>query len=171
MALPALLAEALKRERMPYVTFRHPPAYTALEQAAVSHIRGRCAAKVVICIAADQPLQAIVPAHYRVDLERLRQIAGAVTLRLAVEEEIAVLYPEFEVGATPPFGTMCGHRVFVEQCFVGEPEMVFSAGTHTVSVCMHYSDFAEMVKPIVGAFGVRPGRPRGGTRISPVPES
>jgi Ala-tRNA(Pro) deacylase len=161
MAVLACLAEVLKRERMPYVVFRHPPAYTAQEQAAVSHVRGRNAAKVVICFADDQPLQAIVPAHFRVDLERLRQLAGAATLRLAHEKEIAALYPEYEVGAVPPFGTLYGHRVFVEQCFVGEPEMVFNGGTHTDSVCMHYFDFAEVVKPIVATFGIRPGRPRG----------
>jgi Ala-tRNA(Pro) deacylase len=161
MGLLASLADALKRERLPYTVFRHPPAYTALEQAQVSHIRGRCAAKVVICIADDKPIQAIVPAHYRVDLERLRQMAGAVTIRLALEEEIAVIYPEFEVGAAPPTGTMYGHRVFVDECFVGEPEMVFDAGTHTVSVCMHFSDFADLVKPVIGVIGIRPGRPRG----------
>ena len=152
---------------MPFVTFSHPPAYTALEQAAVSHIPGRCSAKVVICIADDKPVQAVVPAHYLLDLERLRLIAGAGTLRLAREDEIAALYPEFEVGAMPPFGTLYGHRVFVEQCFVGEPEMVFRAGTHTDSVCMHYFDFAEIAKPVVGAFGVRPGRQRRTARISP----
>ncbi|MGH3326071.1 MAG: aminoacyl-tRNA deacylase, partial [Streptomyces sp.] len=115
MALLACLAEVLKRERMPYVTFRHPPAYTALEQAAVSHVPGRCSAKVVICFADEQPVQAVVPAHYLVDLERLRVMAGASTIRLAHEDEIARLYPEFEVGAMPPFGMMYGHRVFVEQ--------------------------------------------------------
>jgi Ala-tRNA(Pro) deacylase len=161
MGLPARLAEVLKRERMPYTVFRHAPAYTALEQAQVSHIRGRCAAKVVICMADDTPVQAIVPAHYRVDLERLRRLAGAFTIRLALEEEIARIYPEFEVGAAPPVGTIYGHRVFVEECFVGEPEMVFDAGSHTVSVCMHFSDFAEMVKPVIAAIGIRPGRPRG----------
>ena len=111
------------------------------------------------------PSRPIVPAHYRVDLERLRQLAGASTLRLALEEEIAAIYPEFEVGAAPPFGTMYGHRVFVEECFVGEPEMVFDAGTHTVSVCMHFSDFADMVKPVIGVFGIRPGRPRPGAAL------
>jgi Ala-tRNA(Pro) deacylase len=161
MALLACIAEVLKRERIPYTVFRHPPAYTALEQAQVSHVRGRCAAKVVICMADGQPLQAIVPAHYRVDLERLRLLAGAFDIRLAQEDEIAALYPEFEVGAAPPLGMMYGHRVFVEECFVGEPEMVFDAGTHTVSVCMHFSDFADMVKPVIGVFGIRPGRPRG----------
>jgi Ala-tRNA(Pro) deacylase len=160
MALPASLAAALKRERMPYLVYRHPPAYTAQQTAAVSHTPGRCAVKVVICIADGSPVQALVPAHYQVDLERLRVIASVETLRIAREDEIATLYPDFEVGAVPPFGTMYGHRVFVEQCFVGEPEMVFNAGTHTESLCMHYSDFAEMVKPVVGTFGVRPGRPR-----------
>jgi len=63
MGLPARLADVLKREKMPYTVFRHPPAYTALEQAQISHIRGRCAANVVICMADDQPVQAIVPAH------------------------------------------------------------------------------------------------------------
>lgn len=156
MALLACLADVLKRERMPYVVFRHPPAYTAQETAAVAHVPGRSAVKVVICVADGRPVQALVPAHYLVDLERLRQIAGAETLRLASETEIAALYPDFEVGAVPPFGTLYGHRVFVEECFVGEPEMVFNAGTHTESICMHYADLAEMIKPIVGAFGVRP---------------
>jgi len=156
MALLACVAEALKRERMPYVVFRHPPAFTAQETAAVSHTPGHCAVKVVICFADGQPVQALVPAHYLVDLERLRRLAGAEALRLATEAEIAALYPDFEVGAVPPFGTVYGHRVFLEQCFIGEPEMVFNAGTHTESICMHYADLAEMVRPVVGVFGVQP---------------
>jgi Ala-tRNA(Pro) deacylase len=156
VALLACLAEVLKRERMPYVTLRHPPAFTAPEVAEVAHIPGRRSAKVVICMADGQPVQAVVPAHYSVDLEALRQLAGAASLRLAREPEIATLYPEFEVGAMPPFGMMHGHRVFVERCFVGEPEMVFNAGTHTDCLCMHYYDFAEVVRPIVGTFGRQP---------------
>ena len=159
MALPACVVEVLKRERVPYVTLRHPPAYTAPELSAVAHIPGQRSAKVVICIADEQPVQAVLPAHYHVDLEALRQVAGAVSLRLAREDEIAALYPEFEVGAMPPFG-MHGHRVFVERCFVGEPEMVFNAGTHTDSLCMHYGDFADVAKPTVGQFGVAPVRSR-----------
>jgi Ala-tRNA(Pro) deacylase len=158
MALPVRVAKVLQQERMPFLTFKHPPAYTAQEQAAVSHVPGMRSVKVVICIADGQPLQAVLPAHYSLDFESLRVLAGAAVLRLAREDEIAALYPDAEVGAMPPFGTIYGHRVFVERCFVGEPELVFSAGTHTDSVCMHYFDFAEIVKPIVGAFGIRPGQ-------------
>lgn len=165
MALLACVAAVLKRERVPYLTLRHPPAFTAPERSAVAHIPGSRSAKVVICIADGRPVQAVVPAHYTVDLEALRTLAQAVSLRLAREEEVAALYPEFEVGAMPPFGMMYGHHVFIERCFVGEPEMVFNAGTHTDSLCMHYGDFVEVTKPTVGVFGVPPARtPRRSSR-------
>lgn len=156
MALITSVVDLLKRERIPYTWFRHAPAATAQERAQASHVLGRCWAKVVICIADDQPMQAVLPAHYKVDLEQLRVLASAEALRLAREEEIAALYPDYEVGATPPFGALHGHRVFVDRCFVGEPEMVFDAGTHTDAICMHFGDFCELAKPVVGVFGQAP---------------
>src|SRR5688572_18247115 len=89
LALLPCLAEVLKRERVPYVTLRHPPAFTAPELSAVAHIPGRRSAKVVICIADSEPVQAVLPAHYSVDLEALRALAGCTSLRLAQEPEIA----------------------------------------------------------------------------------
>jgi Ala-tRNA(Pro) deacylase len=152
MGIAASIVELLKRERMPYTWFRHQPAYTAQEVAAVSHVHGRCWAKVVVWVADDQVIQAVLPAHYVVDLDLFRDLTGAATLRLALEKELAALYPDMEVGAMPPFGAVYGHRVFVEQCLVGEPEMVFRAGTHTDAIRMHYGDFAEIAKPTVGKF-------------------
>ena len=91
MPLLACLAEVLKRERVPYLTLRHPPAFTAPELCAVAHIPGRRSAKVVICIADSQPVQAVLPAHYSVDLEALKTLVGCSSLRLAREQEIAAL--------------------------------------------------------------------------------
>jgi Ala-tRNA(Pro) deacylase len=152
MGIAASIVELLKRERIPYTWFQHKASYTAQEEAAMSHIHGRSWAKVVICMADEQPIEAVLPAHFLVDLEQLRALAGVVTLRLATEEELARLYPDWEVGAMPPFGAVWGRRVFVERCLVGDPEMVFNAGTHTDAIRMHYWDFAELAKPSVGNF-------------------
>jgi len=160
MAIVTSIAELLRRERIPYTWFRHAVAYTAQEQAAASHVLGRCWAKVVVFIADDRPMQAVLPAHCTVDFEQLRATAGALTLRLAREDEMAALYPDCEVGAMPPFGAMYGHRVFVDRCLVGEPEMVFTAGTHTDAIRMHYGDFAELARPVVGTFASVPARRR-----------
>jgi Ala-tRNA(Pro) deacylase len=164
MAVAPPLAELLRRNRIPYVTFRHPPAYTAQEEAALSHTRGRCWAKVVICIADERPVQAVVPAHYSVDFDALRRLAGTRSLRLAREAEFAGFYPDCELGAMPPFGSVYGHRVFVDRSLVGEPEMVFNGGTHTDAIQMHYGDFAEIAQPTVGAIGRPPTRHEGAVR-------
>ena len=79
MGIAASIVELLKRERIPYTWFQHKPSYTAQEEAAVSHIHGRSWAKVVICIADEQPIEAVLPAHYAIDLDQLRSLAGVRT--------------------------------------------------------------------------------------------
>jgi Ala-tRNA(Pro) deacylase len=154
---PRSLDEFLREARVPYTTFTHPEAFTAQDEAALSHVPGRSWAKVVICFADDEPIVAVVPAPFLVDLEQLRVLAGARAIRLADEHEFRTLYPDCEVGAMPPFGfgARFQRRVFVDGKLVGEPEMVFNAGTHTDAIRMHYRDFADLAHPFVGAIGCR----------------
>ena len=144
------LDEFLKNAHVPFTAFRHPSGFGAQYEAALSHVPGRSWAKTVICFADDQIVAAVVPAHLMVDLERLRVLAGAATLRLAREVELTDLCPDGEPGAVSPFTDRCRLRVFVDRSFVGEPEMVFNAGTHTDAIRLHYWDFAELTQPTVG---------------------
>ena len=150
---PRSVDNFLKQARVPYTTFRHPEAFTAQAEAAASHVPGRSWVKIVVCFADDEPIQAVVPAPFMVDLERLRMLTGARALRLATEQEFRSLYPDCEAGAMPPFGSLYFQRVFVDQSLVGEAEIVFNAGTHTDAIRMHYWDFADLAHPIVGVFG------------------
>jgi Ala-tRNA(Pro) deacylase len=149
---PRYLDEFLHKARIPYTTFSHAPAFTAMHAAAASHVPGLSWAKTVVCFADREVVLAVVPAHYTVDLDRLRTIAGATILRLATAQEVAELYPDCAEGTMPPFGQLYLQRVFVEACFVGDPEMVFCAGTHTDCIRMHYGDFADVAQPVVGTF-------------------
>ena len=151
---PQSLDEYLKNAHVPYTAFQHAEAFGAQKEAARSHVPGTSWAKTVICFAGDEPIAAVVPAHLMVDLERLRTAAQAVTMRLACENELAAIYPDCELGAVSPFMTCRRLRVFVHDSFVGEPEMVFSAGTHTDAIRMHYGDFAELVGAVVGTIAM-----------------
>lgn len=148
---PQSLDEFLRRARVPYTRFRHAQAFTAQQEAQVSHVPGRSWAKVVVCVADGEPVVAVLPAPLLVDLDKLRELAGARAVRLAHEAELGPLYPEFELGAMPPFLNPHVHRVFVDPSLVGDPEMVFNAGTHTDAIRMHYGDFADLTCPIVGS--------------------
>ena len=130
-------------------------AYSAQDEAAVTHIPGRDWAKAVVCFADGEPIQAVVPADRMVDLIHLAMLTGADTLRLAREDELAWLYPDCERGAMPPLGPLYKQRVFVDQLLAAETWIVFDAGTHGDAIEMRYVDFAAITKPIVGRFSRR----------------
>ncbi len=152
MSVPQSIADFLTREGVPYSTLTHPVAYTAQEETAAAHIPGREWAKTVVCFAGDEPLLAVLPAPYAVDLKQLRQVAAVKTLRLAREDELEALYPDSEPGAMPPLGPLYGQRVIVETSLAANPEIVFNAGTHADAIRMRYTDFDHLVHPKVGQF-------------------
>lgn len=156
MPVRPAVRDLLEHDHVPYTTLAHRPAFTAREEAAVAHVSGRDWAKTVVCIADDEPILAVLPAPLIVNLKKLRTLAGARRIRLASEPEMARLYPDCEVGATPPLGPLYKQRVFVDQRLAGESEIVFSAGTHTDAVRMPYAAFAAIAHPVVGVFGDLP---------------
>jgi Ala-tRNA(Pro) deacylase len=148
----AMIHEFLHEAKVPYLVVPHRPAFTAQEDAAVTHVPGRDWAKVVVCFIDDEPVEALVPAPSVVNLDRLLQLAGGHTIRLAEEAELRRLFPDCEVGAMPPFGPLYGQTVYVDAALASEPEIVFNAGTHQDAIAMRWNDFVKMVNPIVGKF-------------------
>jgi len=156
MAITPAVQEYLRRSHVAYSVFHHMPAYSAQEEAAVTHVPGRDWAKSVVCFADGEPIQAVVPADRDVDLERLADLARAADIRLAFETELDWLYPECEHGAMPPFGPLYKQRVFVDEALSFEENIVFNGGTHADAIVMRFEDFVLLAKPIVGEFAERP---------------
>jgi Ala-tRNA(Pro) deacylase len=154
----ATVQEFLRRASVGYTVMKHAPAYTAQEEAAATHTPGGGWVKTVVCFADGRPIQAVVPADHMVNLERLLILTGARTIRLALEDEVARLFPDCEAGAMPPFGPLYHQPVFVDGRLTTEEEIVFNAGTHEDAVRMRYDDFNCLTRPQVGDFAQRPIR-------------
>jgi Ala-tRNA(Pro) deacylase len=147
MPIPLSIERFLSQQQVPYSVIPHRPAYTAQEEAALAHVPGRQWAKTVACMADDRAVLAVVPAPAFVDLDRLRDIAGARDVRLAREPEFAGLYPDCEVGAMPPLGPLYGQKVFVDRALTECGDIVFDGGSHGDAVRMKYEDFARVARP------------------------
>jgi Ala-tRNA(Pro) deacylase len=142
----------LQGAHVPYTVVPHRPAFTALDDAFSAHVPGRDWAKVVVCFIDDEPVEAVVSAPCLVDLDRLLDLAGGRSIRLAEESELRRLFPECELGAMPPFGPLYGQTVFVDAALAMEPRIGFNAGTHRDAIAMRWNHFVKMVNPIVGRF-------------------
>lgn len=145
------LKEFLDEHHVKYVTITHSRAYTAQEVAASIHIRGREFAKTVIVKLDGKAAMAVVPATRQVDLEALKQAAGAHKAELATEQEFQYLFPECETGAMPPFGNLYGMDTWVDTSLTRDEEIAFNAGSHTEVVRLAYQDFERLVQPKVAA--------------------
>jgi Ala-tRNA(Pro) deacylase len=156
--IPTAISEYLDRNHVRYSLLAHPTAYTAQEEAAAAHVPGHQWAKTVVCFADDQPVLAVLPAPFLVDLNQLQRSVQANSVRLAKESEFASLYRDCEVGAMPPFGPLFGQRVFVDKRLTADPEVAFSAGSHHDAVRIPYREFERLVQPIVAEFAVFPSR-------------
>jgi Ala-tRNA(Pro) deacylase len=152
--VPASISDYLKRHGVSFSVVEHSVAYTAQEEAAATHVPGREWAKAVVCMADDHPTLAVLPADHVVDLDRLREVCGARSVRLASEAEFRPLYSDCKLGAMPPFGPLYKQPVVVDRSLTSDPEILFNAGSHREAIRMKYRDFEELVKPTVAAFGI-----------------
>jgi Ala-tRNA(Pro) deacylase len=100
----------------------------------------------------DRFVTMVLPVTMKIDFQRLRGIFGTHRVQLATEEELAHLFPDCEVGAMPPLGTLYGLPVYVDRSLIGDEEIVFEGGTHSEAIRMRYWDFAALVFPVVTEF-------------------
>jgi Ala-tRNA(Pro) deacylase len=159
MAIPRSVEHFLGDQHAAYEVLHHRPAYTAQEEAALAHVPGRQWAKTVACFADGRPILAVVPAPARIDIDRLRQAAGAREIRLATEREFNDLYPECETGAMPPLGPLYGQPVFVDRSLASGDDIVFDAGSHMEAIRLRFAEFTRIVHPTMADFGRMPGAP------------
>lgn len=143
------LKEFLDGEKVKYVVIQHSPAFTAQEIAASAHVSGKELAKTVMVLIDGKMAMAVVPASFKVNLDRLEEVAGAEHVELAGETEFEDMFPGCELGAMPPFGNLYAMEVYVSERLAEDEEIAFNAGSHTELVRLAYADFARLARPTV----------------------
>ncbi len=154
--MPAKKLKQLLDERgIKYISINHSPAYTARETAASTFVPRREFAKTIIVDLDGDKVMAVVSASRHVDIALLRSLASANKARLATEDEFKSLFPDCELGAMPPFGSLYQIPVYVDEMVTEVDDLCFNAGSHEQIMRMSCADYLQFEKPVVGAFAVK----------------
>ena len=102
------------RNHAEYTLSVHPKAFTAREVAFAEHLPPREVAKTVVVFGDAEYHIVVIPASKLVDFQELRPALGLSQVRLATEDELRALFPDCELGAMPPFGSMYGLTVYLD---------------------------------------------------------
>lgn len=154
MAMLGRLKDFLDNQHVSYEVLTHPEMFTAQEIAAACHIPGKEMAKVVIVKDRNRYVMAVLPASWRLDLRKLKEVLASPDLRLAAENEFKTLFPDCSPGAEPPFGNLYKMEVFVERALTEDEKIYFNAGNHFETVGMPYQEYNRLVNPKVAEFAV-----------------
>ncbi len=149
------LKQMLDERAIKYISINHSPAYTARETAASTFVPRREFAKTIIVDLDGEKVMAVVSASRHVYISSLRSLAVAEEARLATEDEFRESFPDCELGAMPPFGSLYKMRVFVDAMVTEVDDLCFNAGSHQQIMRMNCDDYLRFEQPVVGDFAVK----------------
>ena len=155
MAATTLL-ETVRARDVDYELLSHPRTVSAAAEARVLDVPLEQTAKTVIVRTASGFARTVVPASRRIDLKRVARALDDPSVGLATEQELAGAYPEFELGAVPPFDGKLEDDVVIDAHLLATDHVVFEAGTHRESVRMRTEDLIELAHARIAEICARP---------------
>ncbi len=140
------IADFLARQRVAYEPVPHPPAFTAQQRAKSLHLSGSQVAKCVLLHGPAGYLLAVLPATHHIDTDFLaRELGGSV--RLAGDQEIALVFEDCEWGVVPAFGTLYGLPTLLDDSLAPDVLLVLETHTHVDAVRLRCRDFERLERP------------------------
>ena len=133
------VTEHLETHGVPFEPIAHQQAYTSIAEARALGIdAGEVLKTVAMRVAGGYALMA-VPATCRLDMHLVQTAVGDRHVRLATEEELLRDFPDIELGALPPLGSL----LYVDQEVLQHETVVFAAGSQTESVQIRTADLLQ----------------------------
>lgn len=152
----AALKRHLEKNGVPFTTLTHQPAFTAQEVAHSAHVCGKTLAKVVIILIDGGMAMVAMPATSKIRWDRFMSAMGTDFIELADEEDFKDLFPDCEVGALPPFGSLYGMPVYLDGSLTRNEDILFSAGTHNELIKLSMQDYLILEHPMTLEEGFAP---------------
>ena len=118
----------------------HEQTYTSIDEARALGISADEVLKTVVLGTASGHALAVIPGSRRLDIRAVEKAISDKHVRLAAEQEIESDFPDYELGAMPPLGSLHGAPTYVDPEVIGHETVVFAAGTQTESVKVRTED-------------------------------
>jgi Ala-tRNA(Pro) deacylase len=137
----------LEEAGVDFDVLEHAHTERAADEAAALGIEPEEVAKTLVLVATSGNVRAVLAASERIDLHKVAAVlgVGGKKMHLASEDDLARDYPDFELGAVPPFGSR-DDQVIVDERLAGRDSVVLEAGSHDRSVRMKTADLMRLAR-------------------------
>jgi Ala-tRNA(Pro) deacylase len=137
----------LEEAGIDFDVLEHAHTERAADEAAALGIGSEEVAKTLVLVTSSGNVRGVLSASERIDLHKVAAVlgAGGKKVQLASEDDLAREYPDFEVGAVPPFGGR-EDQVIVDERLARRDSVVVEAGSHDRSVRLKTVDLVRLTR-------------------------
>jgi Ala-tRNA(Pro) deacylase len=130
----------LEQRGVSFEMIPHERAVTSIEEARALGIAADEVVKTIVLDTASGHALAVIPASERIDMRLVRDAVGDKHAKFASEEELKQDFPDYELGAFPPLGSVLDAPTYVDPEVMKHDTVVFAAGTQNESVKVRTED-------------------------------
>ncbi len=155
MSLPKKVINHLESAKTPHEVLTHKTVFTAYDLAQTLGEKMQNIAKSLLVKVDKEYMIVVVPAHYRLDLAKLKKFLKAKKVSIAKEKDMVTKF-KVKPGALTAFGTIHKIAVVADLSLLKLQKAIFQAGSFTESVRMKMKDYLKLEQPQTGKFVEKP---------------
>lgn len=148
------IEELLHQRGISYEKFEHEAVRTSEEAAAIrpGYTLSQGAKALIIRVKGKLGksfAMVVVPGDSKFNSAKVKEALGASDIRFATPEEVGEITGGVLPGGVPPFGILWNLLVLVDVGLSANDTIIFNAGDRSVSIALRFSDYREVVAPMV----------------------
>lgn len=152
MAVPKKVLSYLDKAKAKYEIVPHKVVYTTFDLANTLKEKMANIAKTLLVKADKRYVLVAIPAHYRLDLDKVKKLLKAKTVGLAKElhmEKVLKVKP----GALTPFAGLHKLELLLDKALVRAGKVLVGAGSYTESLRLKAADLHKLEKATLATVG------------------
>ena len=156
MSIPKTTKKYLDKKLAKYDELAHKTVYTAYDLAQTLRKELKEIGKSLLIATDKAYILAVVPAHMRLDLGKLKKALKAKKVKIP-DEKVMVKVFRVKPGAMTAFGGLHNIEVWVDKGLLKTKDVILGAGSFTDSVRMKARDFIKMEQAKLADFAQKGG--------------
>lgn len=128
------VTELLEKRKVHFEVLPHEAVHSSMEEAISLGVYPDEVVKSIVVVTSRGPAILVIPGSRKLDMKLVRGAVHDVHARLATEQEIQELLPEFELGAIPPIPSLLGVPVYIDPEILRHETLIFPAGVSDLSI-------------------------------------
>jgi len=156
MPIPKTTKKYLDKKMARYDELAHKTVYTAYDLAQTLKKELKEIAKSLLIATDKAYVIAVVPAHMKIDLGKLKKSLKAKKVSIP-NEKVMVKVFKVKPGAMTAFGGLHNVEVMADKSLLKTKEIILGAGSFTDSIRMKVKDYLDMEKAKLADFAKKGG--------------